>query len=291
MIQIKEIHSFDLYEYEDLIPVRYTDAVRLGKLSAYAFYDNTISSETLMGISLENRNTDWVEMVFMNFTEAYRKDPVIADILMEQCQNAKAERRFTGLYMELTDEEERKLYRPGLLMAGMELRDTKSNVFTFHTDAIQNSDILKKSAKDTEAIALSDIDPKDRTEAEMLIRTDPRSIPFPQLVNWQVYDQELSFVLKKDDTVSGMFLCSRIGESVNIDLAYTRSSVMTPALFGHALILSETLLSPDTEILAATVVPQSRNVIGKMIPEAKRDEITEAVFWFHNTKIPSVYTE
>ena len=116
---------------------------------------------------------------------------------------------------------------------------------------------------------------------EKSVTNDERMIPVSLPIPWNEYLQEISLIhANEKKNTSGMFLFSKIGDTVVFDLAYTSNAVIMASLIGNAIKIADSIFDPGQKILVPIVSEATRPLIERLVPKAHRDELLEAILWF-----------
>lgn len=267
-------------DYAAYIPKNYHSQIMNGELSVIATYYGTTDSDRLVGIMVWASHKGWFEIVWVHMSREYRAEVKSADYLRYILRQVRKTRKYIGAFCEVQTEEERTLHRDVMALAGMELLYEKNNIYEMKLSQIRHKNTLFHAAKQTECIPLADADDDILEFIEDQIASDPRPIPFPEDVDWEDYDADLSRICVIDDEPAGLLLFSHAAEYVVLELAYSTSERSLPAMAGSALQYAEENFEPDQKILIPIVGTGVSDILNRMVPDVVRGDTLQAVIWF-----------
>ncbi len=269
-----------LSEYDQYIPENYRDQILNAELSAIATYEGDADTGKLVGIMVSADHQGWFEIVWVYMSKEYRSAVMAAEYLRYRLRRIRNTRMFVGAFCEIQVEEEQALQRDVMTLAGMELMYEKNNIYELKLSQIRHRNTLLHAAEGTECIPLAKANRYVLEYIEEQIESDPRPIPFPSEVDWDVYDADISQICVIDDEPGGVLLFSHAEEYLVLELAYSTSERSLPAMIGSALKYAEETLDPDQKILIPIVGTGVSDILNRMVPDVVRGDTLQAVIWF-----------
>ena len=108
----------------------------------------------------------------------------------------------------------------------------------------------------------------------------------PYSLRWSDYHQDYSQISFENGVPTGLLLVEEQKGSIVLDLAYTANPKALPAMLGTVLkkLLNEK--EKDTEILVPSVVKKTDEIVDRLVSNAERGEVIQAVKWFKKKDLP-----
>ena len=157
----------------------------------------------------------------------------------------------------------------------------KNNNYEFRLSDIIREPSIMAAAEKLTCTPLTDADEAKKKYIEKSIMTDERMIPVALPIPWDEYLQDISLIHSNEKkNTSGMFLFSKVGDTVVFDLAYTSNAVIMASLMGNAIKTADKIFDPEQKFLVPIVSEATRPLIERLVPNAHRDELLEAILWF-----------
>ena len=288
MYSDKIIHNANLKSYNEYIPVNYHEQIKRGELSAVATYEGDPEDDILVGVSVLGSHAGWLEIVWVAMGENYRQDVKAADFVRYVIRRAKKTDNYVGAFCEIHMDENTCMHIDILLLAGMELREAKNNIYEIALSEVEHGGMLIAAAKNADCVFLEDIDEDDYEDllgtVEEMIDEDERPVPSPPFFMWNSYEQNLSLVCLEDENPVGVLLFSVAKDYLVLELAYSLSPKNMPGMVGAALLKAKELYPPDKKILLPIVGKGAADIIAKLAPGARRGDMIQAVTWFKERK-------
>ncbi len=272
----KNIESYGSY-----IPENYVSQIISGGLTVTAAYIGSEAPENFVGISITGIHEKWVELVWISTHERYKKD---REMLVSFARHIIAESynagRYHGIFSEMHYPEELKISTI-LNDAGMYVYKENNNNYEFVLSDIVREDSILNAAEKIYCTPLCDTDEKVKTYLKNCILNDERLIPVELPIPWDEYIPEISVLHGNEKKKTfGMFLFSKVGDTIVFDLAYTSNAIIMASLIGNAIIIADKTFDPEQKFLVPIVSEATRPLIERLVPNAHRDEILQAVLWF-----------
>ena len=283
------ISGFCSDEVVNHIPDHYMALVRRGEMTAAAVYsEEPDGSRSLYGVSVTAILSGWLEIVYLYIPEKNRTAEGIRDLL--QYVICADRRRYggslSGVFTEIPAEEVFPELREALVMAGLEVREEKGNVYHFCLSDVTEKDAMLKAAAKASFCALKDADGKLLQSLEQLMQEDDRPVPAAAHVEWERYQGDVSMICLEGGKPAGVILILEEEGYPVLELVYTASKTALPKLIGGVLGPAEKRYKPTQEILVPIVAGNSREIVEKIVPEGRRSDTLMAVQWFEEAEGP-----
>jgi hypothetical protein len=282
----KVLHSAELKELGDLIPENYRVQIMRAELTAIATYDSDSEDKKLIGISVTGDHAGWLELVWIVAGEDYREPLQAADYVRYILRRAEKSGRYTGAFCEIHMDESTLQHKNILILAGMEIKETKNNIFEMAISEVTHEDVLMAAAEKSDCIFLDETPDEFIAMLDQKFAEDERPIPVPDYFAPEDYLQELSVICIENDEPVGALLFSEEKDYLVLDLAFSVSPKAMPAMVGTALKRAKELYPEDKRILMPIVGKGAKEIIEKLAPDAERGDIMEAVIWFEKREMP-----
>ena len=274
------IHTANLMNYSEEIPVNYHDQIKKGEISAIATFNGEPGSGRLVGTTITASHAGWLEIIWFSMGEGYHEEVQAADYLRYVIRKAEKTGNYIGAFAEIHVDEHTEKIADILTLAGMELKESKNNNYEIAISEITNDGMLIEQAKRSECIFLEDASEEVIGKLEDKIYDDKRAIPVPSYMEWENYMGDLSVIgLEKGEPI-GCLLFTEKKDYLIMELLFSASPKAIPGILGTALIKARELFPGDKKILMPLVGNRSAELVEKLAAGAKRGKIVEAVTWF-----------
>ena len=168
-----------------------------------------------------------------------------------------------------------------LMFAGMDVSVEKDNIYEFRLQDVLREKSFETAAKRLSFVTLNQASRALRNQLELSVFEDERVVPAELPIPWSRYRGDISVLYHSPETgAAGMLLFSEIGDSILFELAYSSSPLILAGLVEAALEIADEAFSPEQKILVPIVRDSSRQLVDKLVPNAARGEVVEAVKWF-----------
>ena len=272
--------------FPDMIPKNYVDQILKAELSAVATYDGDDEDKNLVGISVTGEHAGWLELVWMVMGEKYANLADAGSFVRYVIRRAERSGEYVGVFSELHMDEQTEQHRNVLLLAGMEIREAKNNIYELSLSEISHEELFYEAAGKSDCVFIKDA-PEELLEMfEDSIDDDERPIPAPGLINWEGYVQELSLICTEGGKPAGGLLFTEEKDYLVLMLAYSTTAKALPGMIGTVLKKAREIYPPDKKILIPLVGKGVAEIIEKLAPKAKRGDIIQAVVRFEQKTVP-----
>jgi len=268
-------------EFSDYIPENYISQIIDGGLTVTATYIDSETPENFVGTYITGIHEKWVELVWLSTHKKYKEDYEriisFARHIIAESYNAG---RYHGIFSEMHIPEE-LMISTVLKDAGMSVYLENNNNYEFVLSDIVREPSIMSAAEKLSCTPLIAAGDDIKAFLEKSVTNDERMIPVSLPIPWNEYLQEISLIhANEKKNTSGMFLFSKIGDTVVFDLAYTSNAVIMASLIGNAIKIADSIFDPGQKILVPIVSEATRPLIERLVPKAHRDELLEAILWF-----------
>ena len=275
------IPPMQLRKYDGYLHENYISSLLKDSLIARGYYaDQDCTPESLLGLMIMGSHGKWVELVYLVLDDSAKNSASAEKLMRFVLNEIKDDGKYIGVFLEAHPGEVADGMRQILERTGMKLYTRKNNNYEFDfRDIVKDSSIMA-AAKKLKCLPLSalDDDAKERIEDALYDSQTPVPIALP--VSWSNYDPDISFAFAGGDQGHGLILASRAADTIVVDLLYGSKSIICAALIGAAVSAGEELLGGEQKMMAPIVVDASRRLIERLVPNARRGNITEAIMWF-----------
>ncbi len=167
-----------------------------------------------------------------------------------------------------------------LEQTGFTVEYTKGNVFTFDADMVKWPP-LKKNLEGKKAMCtrLKDAGNEDKNNIILQLQEDPRDIPLPVPLEWEQYDDQLSWLYLQPDGY-GMILISDQEDYVQLDFMAANSPLIAGYLLTVALDTFSNSPYADRQITLSTVTKEVEKMVLRYVPESRRLDVVQAYLYF-----------
>lgn len=280
------IHSGNLPEFKEMIPENYVSQILRAELTATATYDGEPEAKRLVGISVTGSHAGWMEIVWVFMGPDYAKPSDGSDFVRYLIRRAETSGEYIGVFAEIHMDEGTEFHRNVLLMSGMEITETKNNIYELSLAEVSHERMLYEAARKSDCIFLNEVPEEFLYMLEDQLEKDERAIPVPVEVDWEEYVQELSLICVENDEPVGALLFTEEKDYLVLMLAYSISAKAMSGMIGTALKRARELYEPGKKLLMPIVGRGSREIVERLAPQAKRGDILQAVTWFGKRQVP-----
>lgn len=268
-------------EFSDYIPENYVSQIIDGGLTVTATYIDSETPDNFVGAYITGVHEKWVELVWLSTHKKYKEDYEriisFARHIIAESYNAG---RYHGIFSEMHIPEE-LMISTVLKDAGMSVYLENNNNYEFVLSDIVREPSIMSAAEKLSCTPLMDAGDDIRSYLKNSVINDERMIPVALPIPWDDYMQDISILhANQKKNTTGMFLFSKVGDTVVFDLAYTSNAVIMASLIGNAIKIADKTFAPDQKFLVPIVSEATRPLIERLVPNAHRDEILQAVLWF-----------
>ena len=282
MFKTEQIAGINLAQYEKYISDSYRAQIRRGELNAVAVFDDYGGEDRFYGLYVTGRHNGWLEIVQISFADEDKGMMARADFIRYCIRSERIinDGSLKGAFMEVHMDEGGEEQEILFLLAGMESKREKNNIYEFTLSQVGQRAMLSKLKKRLECRSISECEEDELDEMDAIIQEDERNTPVPLFMDWYEYDQDLSKICFNNGKPVGALLFTNYEDHLVIELAYTADNMALPVMLANALDDAEKIYSPDKKVLVPVVVNKTKEIIEKMVPGAYRGEIVEGVVWF-----------
>lgn len=283
MYRSKSIDISNISEYSGVIPEKYHKQIRLGDLRCGEISGPEGDMEHAAMLYVISCRAGWMEIVWLEFPDREKSDPYYAGLVRSMIQNERYRwgKPLKGVYSEFYPYGK---FRPErildvLTLAGMESYITKSCLYEFSIRDVTGTELLLKAAKRMKFVRLLDADLKILDKLDEMMLDDTRPLPLPPFVNWDIYMQEESLISMNEESPSGFLLLSQHEDAFVIDCAYVTDKTILAGLLGSAYASIKEKYGEEQKILVPVVVDRTAAIVERLVPNAEREDVMEAVLY------------
>ncbi len=280
------IHSANIMNYQEYIPINYHEQIIKGELSAIVTYDGDKDDGNIVGVSVTGSHAGWLEIVWIAAGENYRQDVQVADFIRYVIRRSRKNRDYIGAFTEIHMDEDTSFHNDVLILAGMEIIKAKNNLFELKLSEVDEGNIPGVSEQEVETIFLKDASDAQLNELEDLFYDDSRALPVPAYMDWDVYNESLSVISLNAGKPTGAFLVTEVKDYLLVNLIYGTNPKTVPALINTAFFKAKEMYGGEKKILMPLVERRAADIVKKIVPDVHRGDIMQAVVWFRKRKIP-----
>lgn len=188
---------------------------------------------------------------------------------------------YVGVFVEVyPDENDMEDIRDVLFLVGMNVREAKSNVCEFTLSQVEGADALQKAADKMKCVALSEMAEGDLSVIDTMMQEDERPVPVPLIMDWDSYLPDISVFGMKKDVPCGALLFTMREDRLVAQLAYAADPVALPAMLWEAYTRAMEKYGPDQKIEVPVVVNKTEDLVERLVPKVKRDDLLEGLLLF-----------
>ncbi len=283
------IHSMNLMDYEDYIPVNYHEQIQKGELTAMATFDGERDENRLVGVYVTGSHAGWMELVWVMVSAEYRSIVQIADYIRYILRKAKRTGNFVGAFAEIHADESTEAHLKAVILSGMEIRRAKNNIYEVTPEIFSREEIFLKAASNGTCIPIQEASENLLIQLEDMMDADERPIPVGAYVDWEECLQEISMVCIEENKPAGLMLFKEEKDYIVLELCYSASKTALATMIGTAITAVREQFSEDQKFLIPIVGKDSAPIIEKLFPNAQRGEILEACAWFEQKETSEAY--
>ncbi len=274
----KDITAVTLGSFEQYIPINYHEQLLLGEIRATAYYDGLVSDDRLTGVIVSADHSGWLEIIWVSMGER-RTDIKAADLMKHLFMTARNKGGYVGAFCEIHFEEKNRANQYFLTLAGMTVKETENNIYELSLGEAKVSELLKKAAAVSEYLPLDDAEDLI-PELMNLMEEDGRPVPVPPGINREDYVRSLSLVGTEKGKPVAVVLVGEVSDYLVVELVYSKSPKTLLGLLGTVLIKAKERYPEDQKVLIPIVGQGTKGLVERLLPEARRGRIMEAVIRF-----------
>ncbi len=277
------LRSFDSY-----IPVNYHHQLMMGELHAHAFYEGEDETGKLVGVTVTADHMGWLEIVWVSMAEEYRRAAYEADLLRHRIGIAQRSGKYIGAFWEIHKDEQTDSLRDVLILAGMTVNEEKNNIYELTVGDAKACGAFQREVSGPECLSVGEASDEVLSLIEDEMETDKRPIPKPYETEWEDYLQDISVVCMEDGAPKGLMLFTEEKDYLVLELAYSKSPKVLLGMIVNVLQRAEGVYPDSQKILVPIVGRGVKEIIERLLPDAKRGDIYQARIRFEEPDIPPV---
>ncbi len=280
-LQTSRISPNEFSTFSEHIPNNYLGQLNNGSLIATGYYEKEDAGGGLAGVSITAEHGGWKELVWASLPSEKLKEDFLIEFFRFIFDEAEKENKYKGIFMELHMLPETHDVTDILAKAGMDVHFEKNNIYEFTLDDVVKDPSLFKAAEKLSCVPLLFSWGPEKDLIEELIYNEDKAVPVAFPIPWDSYQADISEIHYNEKTkTAGLLLFTKVMEYLVMDLCYGVNAIVLAALIGSALKAAEETYEGSQKVLAPIVSESTRPLIEKMVPNAKRGEIAEAMVWF-----------
>ncbi len=252
--------------FSHLIPPTLQEALLRDEIVGVGMYDAAYRQS--MGVILCRAWNDWMEIVWIAVDARYRGLAIGEALLRARILDARFAGSVEGVFAELPLEAARPLKQ---LFLTQNFTEHTIEAASYATTLGELADVAPLWAPSdmTQILPLQGTDSRQRLELMGSLRTDSRTVPLPDPMNWTDYDPNMSAVYLAGGKAIGLLLVSAAAERIELPLLWAQSSRAILPLLSHAAKEAKARFAPETPLWIATVNRGGEKLVNKLLPFAR----------------------
>ena len=282
------INAFGLKDFTDYIPVNYHSQIELGELDANAVYEANGDERELAGVTVTADHSGWLEIVWVCVNKDMYSVIKAADLLKYLIRKARIDKKYTGAFCEIHKTEETAVHLDILALAGFSVTETKNNIYEIELKDIPEAMTKAPAPKGSVCISVKEATDDQLAEIEMMMANDERPIPTPYEIDYYICDKEISMVCIENDDPTGFMYFVPEKDYLVLELAYSASKTALLAMISEVMKKALAKYGSTQKVLIPIVGKSTKDIVTRLIPNAERGDIAQAVVRFEKPDIPPV---
>ncbi len=272
------INSKNYNKFASYIPSLFINSMNTGRIFAIGYIDNYYEDEVI-GTILLRQNGNWLEIVWYELAENYRRSDYMTYIFEEIIRKFKRDGSFTGIYADLVclDKDKRRDFFEDLHFV---IEETEEGAYDIPaTDLLENK-LLHSAFKRENTVYLSEASDALKKSLIAEIEKDERDVPFAVPVKWENYSAEKSCIFVANDVPKGLLLVKSAQKYEILSCAWATHPTALPVLLAAAMKVLEERKETEKTIIIPTLNKTTEKLVEKMVPTANRGTILQASYKF-----------
>ncbi len=282
------INAFGLNDFSDYIPVNYYSQIELGELDAKAVYEENGEDREFIGVTVTADHSGWLEIVWVSVNKAKYNVVLASNLIKYLIREARISKEYKGAFCEIHKAEETAVHLDILTLAGLSVTETKNNIYEIELKDIPEAMTKAPIPKGSACIPINEATEDLLGEIDMLMANDERPIPTPYEIDYEICDKELSLVCVENDAPTGFMYLVPEKDYLVLELAYSASKTALPVMISEVLKKALAKYGPSQKVLIPIVGKSTKDIVTRLIPNAERGDIVQAVVRFDKPDIPPV---
>lgn len=272
------ITSEDYEKYSEYLPEYYVTQLVIDSLYADVYTDE---EDGMTAVVIYAIHRIWKELVWISIDEEHRDNDTVTSLISHIVKEAVESGLFGGLFMELHMDSKATYPEDVFNSIGVSTYRQKNNVYEFVFSDIVPDKAINAATRKASCVSVDFLDDWEKAQIEEIIRANSQPVPIGFPIDWDYYRGDLSFAyVNAEYNTAGLMLVSEIGDSLVLELLYGTNSIIVAALLGTAIQNGGGYLPDDKKIVVAIINESTSSLIRRLVPNAKRGEIVQAVTWF-----------
>ncbi len=252
----------DIETYEGLIPEYYREPLRKGELGGIVVMDDDGDSSFVVGIVLYKVTLGYFEIVWVATTEEYDLPDYGADIVRRMLNKVRVHGGFMGIFARFRKGSPMEEYFPE---DEFDRTTEVGGVYRFRLKDVDKFAEEHDSKRALHCVALGSVDGEMKNTILAHSAEAHDFIPLAQPVNWESYDQELSFIFQVNDDPKGIILVEKVDDELVLRLLYSKDPVAAIVLLKHSFHMAYDRYGEDCQVVCPVVRDISAGLIRKIV--------------------------
>ncbi len=278
------INQENLDFFSPLIPDFFHKGILKGEITALAYIEDTDENTGperpafVIGAVLVRPKFNWLEIVWTGLADDFADSEKGIEMMRETLRSVSSGNELIGAFAEFDPAE--KEFTSLLEQTGFTVEYTQGNVFFFTADKVKWPRLMKNlELKKAMCTLLKDASNEDKNDIIRQLQNDPRDIPLPVPMNWEQYDDQLSWLYLQPDGY-GMILISDHEDYVQLDFMAANNPMIACYLLSVALDSFSNSPSAGKQITLSTVTKEVEKMVLRYVPESRRLDVAQAYLYF-----------
>lgn len=273
MWQDYHITAEDIPLYQTLIPDFYIRQLKEGSLAGLVFINQDSMTNPVIGIVLYRVTKGYIEIEWVVPTADYDLPDYGADMVRSVLNKARIQGGYRGVIGR---------FRKGDAMAEFFPEDEFSyvtepaGVYRFRLSDVTGLEKYRDNKRLENCISLSASDKALKNSILTRIAMDEEIIPLSSSVNWDAYEQDLSFIYRGENGGDGIILVEASEDELVLSLLYSRNPVAGILLLTKACDAAADKYGADKAVACPVLTELSERIIEKTIPNPVRPKLIRA---------------
>lgn len=273
MWQDYHITAEDIPLYQTLIPDFYIRQLKEGSLAGLAFINQDNMTCPVIGIVLYRVTKGYIEIEWVVPTADYDLPDYGADMVRSVLNKARIQGGYRGVIGR---------FRKGDAMAEFFPEDEFSyatepaGVYRFRLSDVTGLDRYRDNKRLENCISLSASDKALKNSILTRIAMDEEIIPLSSSVNWDAYEQDLSFIYRGENGGDGIILVEASEDELVLSLLYSRNPVAGILLLTKAYHAAADKYGADKTAACPVLTELSEKIVEKTVPNPVRPKLIRA---------------
>lgn len=267
------ITADDIPLYRTLIPDYYIRQLKEGSLEGLAFINQESMIKPVVGIVLYRVTKGYIEIEWVVPTADYGLPDYGADMVRSVLNKARIQGGFRGVIAR---------FRKGDIMEDYFPEDEfdyvtePAGVYRFRLSDVTALDRYRENKRLINCIRLGDADKALKNSILTRIAMDEEIIPLSSHVNWDIYEQDLSFIYNGEKGGDGIILVETAEDELVLSLLYSRNPVAGALLLTKAFQAATEKYGADKIVACPVLTELTERIVEKTVSNPVRPELIRA---------------